>query len=45
MRKADKDWGMGLKEYYGVGTILADIDDDNRTFCGGRLEIREWYGL
>jgi hypothetical protein len=43
--KADKDRGMGLKEYDGVGTKLADIDDDDRTFCGSRLEIGEWRGL
>jgi hypothetical protein len=32
---------MGLEEYNGVGAILADIDDDNGTFCGSRLEIGE----
>jgi hypothetical protein len=36
---------MGLEEYYGVGTIWADIDNDDRTFCSSRLEIGEWYGL
>jgi hypothetical protein len=36
---------MGHKEYNGVGAIMADIDDDDRTFCGSRLEIGEWYGL
>jgi hypothetical protein len=34
-----------MKEDNGVGAILADIDDDDGTFCGSRLEIGEWYGL
>jgi hypothetical protein len=36
---------MGLKEYNGVGAILADVDNDDGTFHGSRLESCKWYGL
>jgi hypothetical protein len=43
--KTDNDRGIALMEDNGIGTISADIDDDNGAFLGSQLKRSERHSL